>query len=80
VKLVSIADLSPDQKYPKSIANLVNSPRSLEACKRQGINLSELDPIDKASVEKKIKERDKTKQVPPDIVEVRFQHSEEKRK
>ena len=42
---MSIEDVTPDQTYEKSIKDLVNSPRTLEACCRQGIDLKDLDPI-----------------------------------
>lgn len=33
-KLMSIEDVSPDQQYETSFSAIINSPRTLEACKR----------------------------------------------
>jgi len=34
MKLISIEDINPDEKYEKSMKALLNSPRTLEACRR----------------------------------------------
>lgn len=41
----SIDDLNPDTKYEVPIKQLINSPRTLEACRRQGIDLRDLEPV-----------------------------------
>lgn len=52
----------------------INTPRSLEACKRQGIEPNELYYISKAEVAKQDKTANKK------IIEIRYEHFEEKRK
>jgi len=42
---VSIEEINPDEVYEKSIKAILNSPRSLEACRRQGIDPVDLDRI-----------------------------------
>ncbi len=42
---MSIEDINPDQVYEKSMKDLLNSPRTLEACRRQGIDPADLDPV-----------------------------------
>jgi hypothetical protein len=41
----SIDDLNPDTKYDLPMKQLINSPRTLEACRRQGVDLREIEPM-----------------------------------
>lgn len=52
----------------------INSPRSLEACRRQGIDPGELFVLKKAQIKKA------NKGAHPKVLELRTQHYEEKRK
>jgi hypothetical protein len=62
----------------------LNSPRTLEACRRQGVNLFDLDPVTEDRVRKILSERkDKTasmRAVPQVLVEIRLKHYQDKRK
>ena len=62
---MSIEDVNPDTKYDMSIKQLLNSPRTLEACRRQGIDPRDLDPISEDEVRKIIAQRDKGKRAIP---------------
>lgn len=42
---VSIDDINPDTLYEKSMKYILNSPRTLEAFRRQGVDPAELDPV-----------------------------------
>ena len=77
---MSIDEVNPDHQYERSFKQLINSPRSIEACRRQGIELTELDPITDEKVKHMICERDKRKSVPKVLIDIRMQHYEEKRK
>ena len=59
---------------------MMNSPRSLEACRRQGIDASDLDRITEEKVREMIALRERKKNVPKVLVEIRIQYYEEKRK
>ena len=59
---------------------MLNSPRSLEACKRQGIDPAELDPVGESEIRQMIMKREKKQNVPQIIVDIRRQRVEEKRK
>lgn len=77
----SIEDINPDKKYDVSFKTLLNSPRTLEACRRQGINPSDLDPITEEHVRKHIALREKGKRVIPQVlVDIRVKHYENKRR
>ena len=77
---MSIEDIKPDQVYEQSFKHLLNSPRTLEACRRQGIELKELDPVSEDQVRKMIAERDKKRAIPKVLIDIRMQAYEEKRK
>jgi len=62
---VSIVDINPVTKYDVSIKQLLNSPRTLEACRRQGVDPKDLDPISEDEVRKLIAQRDKGKRAIP---------------
>ena len=59
---------------------MLNSPRSLEACKRQGIDPAELDQVGESEIRQMIMKREKKQNVPQIIVDIRRQRVEEKRK
>jgi len=59
---------------------LLNSPRTIEACRRQGIDPSDLDRITEDRVREMIAQRERKKNVPKVLVEIRMAHYEEKRK
>ena len=59
---------------------MVNSPRSLEACKRLGIQLSDLDTVTEEQVREKILERERKRSVPQVLVDMRLKHYADKRK
>jgi hypothetical protein len=42
---MSIDDINPDIVYEKSMKYILNSPRTLEALRRQGVDPAELDPV-----------------------------------
>lgn len=42
---MGIQDIVLEKQYEKSMKDILNSPRSLEACLRVGIELTDLDPI-----------------------------------
>lgn len=77
---MSIEDINPDQVYEKSIKDLLNSPRTLEACRRQGIDPADLDPVQEDEVRRQIAERERKRNVPKVLIDIRMQHYEEKRK
>jgi len=77
---MSIEDVSPDQVYEKSFKDLLNSPRTLDACKRQGIELSELDPIHEDRIREMIAQREKKRKIPKVLIDIRTQYYEDKRK
>lgn len=64
---VSLANFDPCDKSKR-----INSPRSIEACKRQGIDPNELYYISKSEVAKQDKTANKK------IIEIRYEHFEEK--
>jgi hypothetical protein len=66
--------------YERSIKALLNSPRSLEACRRQGIDPADLDPVTEDQVRQMIEQRERKKNVPKVLIEIRMNHYEEKRK
>jgi hypothetical protein len=66
--------------YEKSIKQLLNSPRSLEACRRQGVDPADLDRITEDRVREMIAMRERKKNVPKVLIEIRLAHYEEKRK
>lgn len=47
---------------------LINSPRSLEAFKRTGILMHELGPVDVAGIEAMLREREKTQDIPKQLI------------
>ena len=59
---------------------ILNSPRTLEACRRQGIDLADLDPTSEDTIRQQIAERERKKNVPKVLIDIRLQHYEEKRK
>lgn len=64
-----------------SIKTLLNSPRTLEACRRQGIDPEELDPTSEDQVLKLIAQRDRGKRaIPQVLVDIRMRHYEDKRR
>lgn len=78
---MSIVDISPDTKYEVSIKQLLNSPRTLEACRRQGVDPKDLDPISEEEVRKIIVQRDKGKRaIPQVLVDIRLKHYDTKRR
>jgi hypothetical protein len=80
-KIISIEDLSPDTKYEVSIRQLINSPRTMEAFRRQGVQPEDLDPVTEDMIRRRIAERDKSKRtIPPVLIEMRLKHYEERRR
>jgi hypothetical protein len=77
--LFSIEDLSVDKQYERSIKDLLNSPRTLEACKRLGIHPEELDPVTEDVVRERIMTRERKKTVPKVLVDMRMQYYQDKR-
>lgn len=77
---MSIDDINPEEKYERSIKDMLNSPRTLEACRRQGVDLADLDPIPADKVRHIIAERERKRNVPQVLVDIRVQHYEDKRK
>lgn len=64
-----------------SFKYLLNSPRTLEACRRQGINPSDLDPISEDHIRKHIALREKGKRVIPQVlIDIRVKHYDTKRR
>ena len=63
-KLFSIDEVDPEKVYEKSMKAILNSPRSLEACRRLGINAEDLDPVTEDQVREKILQRERKKNVP----------------
>jgi hypothetical protein len=43
--MVSILDIDPKNPPEKGYQNIINSPRTLEACLRQGVDPSEFNPV-----------------------------------
>lgn len=58
---------------------MLNSPRTLEACRRLGIDLADLDPVPESVVKAQLVEREKNRNVPPILIEIRKKHYDEKR-
>lgn len=80
-QVVSIEDINPDKKYDVSIKQLLNSPRTMEACKRQGVDPKDMDPISEEQVRKLISQRDRGKRtIPQVLVDIRMKHYEDKRR
>jgi hypothetical protein len=80
-KIISIEDLSPDTKYEVSIRQLINSPRTMEAFRRQGVQPEDLEPVTEDMIRRRIAERDKSKRtIPPVLIEMRLKHYEERRR
>lgn len=50
--------------YEKNPKDMINSPRSLEACKRLGLHLEELDEVTEDEVREMIKQRERKQTVP----------------
>lgn len=61
---MSIEDVNVEQTYDKSFQDLLNSPRTIEAMRRQGIDGSELDPVSQEYIRKQIADREKKRNVP----------------
>jgi len=59
---------------------MINSPRTKEACMRLGIDLKELNPVNRDKVEINLKERERKRSVPKELVDMRMEHLEGKRK
>ena len=60
---------------------MLNSPRSIEACRRQGVDPADLDPVNEATVRKLIATRDRGKRaIPQVLVDIRMKHYEDKRR
>ena len=79
--IISIDDIDPSAKYEVPIKAMINSPRTIEACRRQGIDLKDLEPVTEDRVRKIIAERDKSKRaIPQVLIEIRMKHYEERRK
>jgi hypothetical protein len=80
-KIMSIEDISPDVKYDVSIRALLNSPRTMEAFRRQGVQPEDLDPVTEDQIRRRIAERDKSKRaIPPVLIELRLKHYEDRRR
>ena len=77
---MSIEDVNPEQEYEHSLKGLINSPRTLEACKRQGIELNELDPVSWENVKEMLAEREKKKNIPKELIQIRLEFYEKKRR
>jgi hypothetical protein len=77
---VSIVDIQPDTQYEKSMKDILNSPRSLEACLRVGIELTDLDPILEETVRQQLVERERKPNIPKVLIDMRMKHNEEKRR
>jgi hypothetical protein len=77
---VSIEEINPDEVYHVSIKDILNSPRSLEACRRQGIAPSDLDRITEDRIKEMIAQRERKKNIPKVLIDIRIAHYEEKRK
>jgi len=63
----------------KAVQNVVNSPRTREACQRLGIDLRELNPANRHKVEEALKERERKRAVPKELVDMRMDHLDQKR-
>lgn len=78
-KLVSILDIDLTKEDTRNVQNQVNSPRTKEACLRLGIDLKELNPINRAKVEAQLKERERKPSVPKELIDMRVEHLDKKR-
>jgi hypothetical protein len=75
--------VNPDSKYDQSFQAILNSPRTIEACRRQGVNLADLDPVTEDKVKKILSERkDKASKraIPRVLIDIRLKHYEERRR
>lgn len=59
---------------------MLNSPRSIEACRRQGIDPADLDRITEDKIKEMIAQRERKRNIPRVLIEIRMAHYEEKRK
>ena len=77
----SIANINLDN-LPSGVRvqDLVDSPRSLEAFNKTGILPSELNLVDVARIEARLKERDKISEVPKQILQLRIDAAERNRR
>lgn len=51
---------------------MINSPRTLESCRRLGIDLSELDPVTEDYIRTRIMDRERKKNIPKALIELRM--------
>jgi len=77
---VSILDINIEDPNLKNVENLINSPRTKEACLRLGIDLKELNHVNRGKVEIYLKERERKRSVPKELIDMRMEHLEGKRK
>jgi hypothetical protein len=61
------------------VATLINSPRSMDAFNRSGIQPHELDPIDLAEVEKRAMARNNGEKMSKDVLNLRLEHADRQR-
>ena len=78
--IVSIDDVNPETAYDQSFQAILNSPRTLEACRRQGVNLADLDPVTEDKVRKILSERKKSGGIPKVLIDIRLKHYEDRRR
>ena len=62
-----------------NISIKINSPRTLEAMKILGLDAKDLDPIDYSSVKDFLQKRDRKKDVPKELVDLRFKMLDQRR-
>lgn len=68
---MTIVDLNLDEKKKGQVFE-INSPRSLEAFKRVGIELEELEPVDREECKKYYVKRDMIANPPADMINLRY--------
>mgnify|MGYP000468476824 CR=1 FL=1 len=57
----------------------INSPRSLQAFKNTGLEPEELNPVDEKAIAQKIRDREKGRPVPPELIQARIDAAQQNR-
>jgi len=77
----TIENIDLNQPPPNGTFNrFINSPRSLEAFRRAGIEPKELDPVNKKALASMLKARENGKSPPNEILNIRFEFADDKRR
>lgn len=59
--------------------DLINSPRTIESFKRLGVEITDLDPMAEWQVKEMLMQRDRKRDIPQVLINMRMEHNKEKR-